>query len=317
MGKKYTTKTFIEKAKAIHGDLYGYDAVEYTNNHTKIKVFCKHCKKYFEILPSNHLCSRGCSHSRSTRALTLEEFIRRAKEIHGDKYDYNEVKHKNMHTKVKIFCKKCKKYFYQTPDKHLQGHDCKCYLKQKQSVALLDSKEDFVKKAKLVHKDKYDYSRVNYINCNTKVCIICNRCHREFLQTPTKHLRGQGCSHCKLLSHGETLVRDYLENHNVDYKMQYRFKDCKDKNSLPFDFYLSSYNACIEYQGEQHYKSGKRFFLNLTRNKEKGKKEYKLRKKHDKIKRRYCKKNGITLLEIKYNENIEENLNKFFSFSKD
>ena len=57
------------------------------------------------------------------------------------------------------------------------------------------SLEEFIEKAKEIHGDKYDYSKVEYINTKTKVCIICPE-HGEFWQTPGSHLNGSGCPEC-------------------------------------------------------------------------------------------------------------------------
>ena len=53
----------------------------------------------------------------------------------------------------------------------------------------------FIEKARQIHNDKYDYSKVNYVNSRTKVCIICPT-HGEFWQTPHNHLKGYGCAEC-------------------------------------------------------------------------------------------------------------------------
>ena len=58
------------------------------------------------------------------------------------------------------------------------------------------SKENFIDKSKAIHGDKYDYSKVVYINNRTKVCIICPK-HGEFWQSPSNHLIGRGCPLCK------------------------------------------------------------------------------------------------------------------------
>ncbi|MDY0268822.1 hypothetical protein [Trichloromonas sp.] len=78
-----------------------------------------------------------------------------------------------------------------------------------------------------------------------------------------------------------------------------RFKDCRYKYPLPFDLYLSKYNLCIEYDGEQHFKTKEIWG---------GKTQLKIIKKRDQIKNEYCKNNNINLLRIKYDENIEEKL---------
>lgn len=126
--------------------------------------------------------------------LKKEQFIKRAKEIHGDKYDYNLVDFNRVIDKVKIICPE-HGIFEQTPHKHLLGRGCKpCgYLKVKTKNS--STTEDFVSKAIKIHKDKYNYDKVNYINNHTKVTITC--CiHGDFEQIPNAHLQGQGCPKC-------------------------------------------------------------------------------------------------------------------------
>lgn len=119
-----------------------------------------------------------------------EQFIERARKVHGDKYDYSEVEYVDMSTKVKIICPEHGS-FLQTPQRHVSGAKCpKCA-----HQSYVDTVDSFVEKARKVHGDKYDYSKVEYKNSHTKVCIICPK-HGEFWQIPTNHLRGQGCPSC-------------------------------------------------------------------------------------------------------------------------
>lgn len=90
-----------------------------------------------------------------------------------------------------------------------------------------------------------------------------------------------------------------MEYNNVKYIKQQRFKGCKDKNPLPFDFYLPELNICIEFDGIQHFEIIEKWG---------GGDGLKDRQMKDKIKNKYCKNNNIILLRIKYNENIEEKL---------
>ena len=110
------------------------------------------------------------------------------------------------------------------------------------------------------------------------------------------------------MSKGEVATMIYLENNNIEYIRQYKFKDCKDKRALPFDFYLPQYNLCIEYDGKGHFQKvdyyGKLADDKLQEN-------YEYVKKHDKIKTEYCKNHNIKLLRISYKENIENKLNEW------
>ena len=123
------------------------------------------------------------------KKLTTEEFIEKARKIHGDKYDYSKVDYKNNKTKITIICSKHGE-FQQTPSDHLFGAGCpKCPKNRGLSA------EEFLKKAREVHGDKYDYSKVEY-NCkSTVVCIICPK-HGEFFKTPKRFLSGPGCDKC-------------------------------------------------------------------------------------------------------------------------
>ena len=95
----------------------------------------------------------------------------------------------NTKTKVCIICP-IHGEFWQTPHHHLQGHKCK------KCIDKLRLDNNFVNKSNIIHNNTNDYSKVKYINCETKVCIICPK-HGEFWQTPHNHLKGQGCPICK------------------------------------------------------------------------------------------------------------------------
>lgn len=129
----------------------------------------------------------------------------------------------------------------------------------------------------------------------------------EWKSIINNRIKGSGCPHCKQ-SKGEVLISSILLNKNINNTPQYRFINCKYKNTLPFDFYLPKYNMCIEYQGLQHYEpvdfAGKGIIW--------AEKQFILNKKKDTIKQKYCKDNNIKLLEISYwdCENIEEILIK-------
>ena len=62
-------------------------------------------------------------------------------------------------------------------------------------MAKTKTTEQFIKEVKKIHKNKYDYSKVNYINSHTKVCIICPE-HGEFKMLPYNHIKGHGCQKC-------------------------------------------------------------------------------------------------------------------------
>ena len=187
--RKKTTEEFIVDAKKVHGDKYDYSKVEYKGNHVKVNIICRQHKDFYQI-PKTHLNGHGCSKCSKTYSYTTEEWIEKAKEVHGDMYDYSRVEYKNSSTKVVIICKTHGE-FEQIADTHLSGHGCpKCF------GGYLYTTKEWIKKAKEVHGDTYDYSRVEYKNSSTKVIIIC-KTHGEFLQTPNSHIsQKQRCPKC-------------------------------------------------------------------------------------------------------------------------
>ena len=223
---------------------------------------------------------------------TTEQFIEEARKIHGSKYDYSKVNYVNNKIKVEIICPEHGSFF-QTPHNHLSlKRGCsECSGNRKSST------EQFIEKAKKIHGNKYDYSKVNYIDNKTKVEIICPK-HGSFFQTPGGHLQGHGCCYCNT-SRGEKAVENFLIENKIQFNSQKKFSDCRDKYSLPFDFYLPELNIIIEYNGIQHYESVEHFG---------GEKKLHLQRHHDWLKRKYCKDNNITLITISYNENVEEAL---------
>lgn len=128
------------------------------------------------------------------KKLTFEEIIKRAREVHSDKYDYSKTEYTKAKEKVCIICPK-HGVFFQNIYNHLNGHGCPKCAKEKKSNLNTLTTEIFIKKVKIIHNNKYDYSKVEYKNSQTKVCIICPQ-HGEFWQTPSMHLCGQGCPTC-------------------------------------------------------------------------------------------------------------------------
>lgn len=283
---------FTNKAKIIHGDKYDYSLVIDSNRKTKIKIICS-IHGEFEQSIDNHLMGKGCNKCGGSIALDFNRFIEKAKLIHGDKYDYSKVKYINNKVKVAITCP-IHGEFEQTPNSHLNGRGCnKCANKQRQNYKKLGV-DGFIKKANLIHNNKYEYKINDYLGSDSYLKIICP-IHGEFEQRILNHLyQKNGCPKCKE-SKGETQIAEWLEANNIKYIRQYRFPDCRNIKPLPFDFYLPEINMCIEYQGEQHFRPIKRFG---------GEEKFKTIVVRDEIKRNYCFNNSINLLNIKYNENI-------------
>jgi len=192
---KNTIKQFIEKAFKVHKNNYLYDKVNYVNSKTNVTIICP-IHGDFEQTPHNHLKGQRCPKCYRNVPLTKEEFIRKARAIHGYKYDYSKVEYVNSTTKLIIICP-IHGEFEQTPNNHLQDHGCPYCGAEKTGLRFKYNNAEFISKARLIHGDKYDYSKVEYINSTEKIIIVCKK-HGEFEQTPVAHIWGSGCLKCGL-----------------------------------------------------------------------------------------------------------------------
>jgi hypothetical protein len=356
--KKITTKEFIEKAKQIHGDKYDYSKTEYVNNKTKICIICPIHGEFWQR-PSDHLSKCGCPKCGSLRSngkyVDNSIIMNKFKEIHDNKYDYSKVEYKGAHTKVCIICPEHGE-FWQLPSSHSNGSGCpKCakkgrisktninfineaklvhsdiydyskvdYKGSKEKICIICPKHgefwqesashlngsgcpkcakeikikrinaNFNKRAKEIHGDKYDYSKVDYKGWNKKICIICPE-HGEFWQDGGIHLSGHGCPICNKSKLEKEIEYELIKN-NIHYISQYRPKFLKNGHSQQsLDFYLPDYNIAIECQGIQHFEPVE-FFGGLE--------SFKEIKRRDLKKNILCKKNGINI--FYYTDNIKK-----------
>ena len=200
MPKRKTKEEFIKQSIEIHGNKYDYSNINYINTKIKVEIFCNKCKIYFSQTPDNHFQGQGCavcgfSNGTDKRRKTLENFIHDANKIHGEKYDYSKVEYISEKTKIIIKCK-IHGEFEQTPGNHLSSKGCpKCSFITISKLKR-NSTTKFIENALKIHKNKYDYSNVEYITVKTKINIKCNYCGNIFTQTPNNHLNGKGCILC-------------------------------------------------------------------------------------------------------------------------
>jgi Zn ribbon nucleic-acid-binding protein len=186
---------FLQEAKAVHGDKYDYSKVKYLDRQTKVVIVCpKHGK--FTQTPTSHIRGAGCpdcGKERDSLRMTTEDFIQKAKAIHGDRYDYSKVEYVDNKKEVCIICREHGE-FWQRPKNHLSGYGCPICSGRKKMRTI-----DFIKRAKQVHGNRYDYSKVEYKGNAEEVCIICPE-HGEFWQRAGIHLKGAGCKQCGFIA---------------------------------------------------------------------------------------------------------------------
>jgi hypothetical protein len=271
------TEIFIQKARKTHGDVYDYSHVEYVKSASPVKIICK-IHGVFNQRPNDHIQGQGCRacgimNFNKKRTYSPGQFIQKARETHGGRYDYSESNYVNSRTKIKIICKvhgsfkqfppkhlsgqgcpgcggserisfekflelasvhhKNKNYSYapseyetassmltincpthgpfrQLACNHIRGQGCRKCGRKNFGLQCRKTHADFLIEVQKVHKDRYNYSKVNYKMAHEKICIICPK-HGEFWQTPRHHLNGNGCNKCTTaISKMETAFLNHL-----------------------------------------------------------------------------------------------------------
>ena len=263
----------------------------YIDTKSKVKYKCLKCGYVWSTTPESIMQGHGCAKCAShiSYKLTTEDFIEKAKQVQQDNYDYSNTKYTEANAKLTIGCPR-HGLFEIFPNNFIRRGICpKCSIEQRALNRRLSIK-DFVEKARQVHGNKYDYSKVKYFNRQTKISIICPT-HGEFMQTPAHHLKGCGCQKCSQ-SHGENFVEQYLQSKNILFQQQYVIhvpENIRSSGKIYVDFYIRPLNTIIEYNGKQHYIPIKHFGGQLT---------FDSQKKRDNYLRQYCLDNKIRLIEL-------------------
>jgi len=199
-GQKHgdSRESFIDKAKARHGNSYDYSKVVYRGSEVTVEILCPKHGSFMQT-PKKHISGQGCricgiDRSAEKQRKSDQTFLEEAKQVHGEKYIYNAVVYVDAKTNVIITCRK-HGIFKQTPNNHLDGKGCPICRDEMLSETRRKPAEAFIAQANEVHKDAYDYSRTIYLKNNIKVTIGC-KIHGFFSQIPSNHLNGVGCPSC-------------------------------------------------------------------------------------------------------------------------
>lgn len=241
----YTNEEFIDACKNKHNNFYDYSLVNYVGAGEMIIVICKEHGQ-FEVRANKHLNGTGCRKcAYDKRRFTNDFFLEEAEKVHGNRFLYDMVNYINADTKIKIGCS-IHGYFEQLPLHHLNGDTCK----QCVADSLKLSKEKVIELCKEKHGDKYDYSKLDYVNYITKFIVICKE-HGEF-KTKLSHFvnREQGCSLCRspFVSKKET---KWLDKLNIPNDLDHRQVVIKIANKMiKADGFDPITNTIYEFDGD-------------------------------------------------------------------
>lgn len=268
---------FIERARNRHG--YKYNYVDIPNKVTlKDTINIEYKGSIYPQRVSKHL--EGRCPEKITLRKTTDDFISESIEIWGNRFDYSLTSYVNANTKIKFIDKETGRVFEQLPNNHLYGHINKSI-----------NNEEFINMSKLITDYKYNYNKCNYVNKTTKVTLVCPL-HGDFYTYPHIHLsQGTFCPYCDD-SLGDKEIISFLNKYKVNFIKQHKFSGF----DYPFDFYITSMRICIEFIGKNHYEPIKEFG---------GIELYEKLNRIDLIKEQYCEEHYISLIKIKYNQDIQ------------
>lgn len=304
---KLTTEEYAEKIKNLNIT----PIEDFIGRHTKIKHRCGVCGYEWSVYPGNILKGSCCpvcrkANAKNSKLKSHEKYVQDA----SQKNSTIDVIGTYVNAKTKILhrCKICGKEFYIAPSSVLRGCGCKeCGYKR-----VIQKKIDLNLPGCPKPKEKYIEQLAiknpsvklvgDYTKQSAYATFRCIKCGHIWSALAGNVLGGCGCPKCNV-SKGEEKIKTYLSLKNISFEVQKTFGGCKKKRLMKFDFYLPDYNLCIEYDGEQHFKPLKHFG---------GEKDLTERQENDKIKTNYCLENRISLLRIRYDENIEQALDLFF-----
>ena len=190
MSRRLTTEEFIAKAREVHGDRYDYSLVEYKRNNRKVLVLCREHGP-FEVIPSAHMNGTHCAKCQGRAKLTLDTFLSRSSDAHGETYDYSLVTNVGgLKSKVTIICKKHGEFSISAAW-HMLGKGCpRCAGRNRDKTTA-----EFIEDAIEVWGDTYTYDKAKYIGSKRKLLVTCRE-HGDFTVTPNGLLRGYGCPKC-------------------------------------------------------------------------------------------------------------------------
>jgi hypothetical protein len=270
---------------------------EYIDSHNKVKARCLIHNCTWDVLPHSLLLGRGCIECgkdkiSSFRTYSHEQFLKIVRESNPN----IEVVGTYVSSTKKIEAKcMLHDYTWRTAASNLLK-GCGCPECRTTSTRL--SHDEFLYRMDKVNPNIEIID--NYAGRKTKIKVKCKLHNVVWITSPEVLLQGCKCPSC-VMSKGETAIRDVLNRYGVPHFQEYKFPDCKKVNSLEFDFYIPSINTAIEFQGEQHY-----WPIDFGgKGEDWARQQFEDGQERDAIKREYCAKKHINLVEIRYDQFYE------------
>lgn len=309
----YESKGYIFTKRNDFFDVYVKDLS--ITSKTRIQATCDYCGKNYEtsfavLKNGRKIIQKDCCPTCTGKKTSEVSWVKRAKKYIGsaekicNEYGYTLLTTIDEYTDIKMnidFI--CPKHGKQTMmlDNLIHGHKCRaCSYEEradnlKHDIYYVKDCIEGVNDNKLLNPEDYKDVFTKNLNVQCSCGNVFTVSFKNYIDRGTNKCFSCSCKE----SSGEQRIRELLEMNKIEFIQEKRFTDCRDKRSLPFDFYLPNYNMCIEFDGQHHYEDV-------------GYGNHKITVEHDKIKNQYCKDNNINLLRIPYWEgnNIEDIITK-------
>jgi len=310
MSRKLTIKEVKHRSYNINKNIKIL-STEYINAKEHLICECLIDHHIWSVNWSNLSQGRGCPKCAKREKMSIEDAKSKLKIINPN-IEIISKTYVNAHKKLKCRCLIDGNVWSVTWGDLSQGAGCKiCGTKSMKEIQSLSIDE--IKERNKTINSNVEIVSDTYVNNREKLKCKCLICNKFFNKNWAKLSQGHGCPKCKL-SIAEKQIDQQLIDDNYHYTSQYRIKDCRNKNPLPFDFAIfedkekTILKCLIEYDGIQHYRE-----VSFTNNKIKSMENFLKTQKHDGIKNNYCANNKIPLLRIPYweKDNIKDIIDNF------
>jgi len=293
---KYTLKIFLRRAYEVHGSKFNYSGIkpeDIKGNKSKIQISCNNCQYLWTPTISDHINhGTGCPNCAGQVHWNLIRFVTRAKEIHGDRFDYSRIKAediKGRNSKIQISCNKCQYIWMPTINHHINdGSGCpQCSGNSPWRL------ETLLQRGFEVHGNDFDYSRIkpeDIKNAHSKIHISCQKCHHQLTPTIHHHIQCSGCPKCRS-SKGELSCQKALKKLNIAYELEISLESLPKKR-YDFSFMYNDTKYLLEFDGCQHFEYNDFFHRSEEAFKEK--------RAIDVLKTQHALQNGCSLIRIDY-----------------
>lgn len=239
-----TSDGFISIARKLYNDKYSYQV--YDNQITNRSIVIVDCAIHGQFTTRAGRFLRGfgckkCGHQSAKRKTDSEVHHQRAVELYGNKFDFSATDFSK--STINILCKK-HGVLIKNRSSFLAGDGCtQCGLEKLSSLNRLPVSE-FIRRANLIHNNRYVYVELDYTNNCCYIPISCVT-HGIFYQSVKHHLRGQGCPKCSVSS-GQLAIYNFIRS---VYGGEVVLNDRSVLSPYEVDVYLPDLRLGVEYHG--------------------------------------------------------------------